>query len=312
MQASEWGGQQDQTIYQELTPVLAEEWLEKHHFAGQRRIHPERVEAYANDMRHGLFGPSDYHFAKLDEWEPMMNGRHRCKAVLESNCTVKARVHYIPISTKEDAGVVYSWYDVAGMRSQAEILSAMGTDIGRGLLSVTQNACTLLISGFEQVPAGSGLTVRSSSSLEVKRRVTEDWGSYAEAYLAVIVGYTQRMSQILRRQSVMSIGMVTMRHCPEKAAPFWAQLAANDVRPETPQHLLMNLFLDKKANAFLPYVWARMVAHAWNSYHDGKSIKQLRLGESIIRQPIVIKGTPYDGKKVKTYTYEGEQEEEAA
>jgi hypothetical protein len=31
---------------------------------------PDRVDAYAADMRNGLFGPSDFHFAVLDDWAP--------------------------------------------------------------------------------------------------------------------------------------------------------------------------------------------------------------------------------------------------
>lgn len=311
MQLSEWNVSEDgeRTRYVQLGPPLAEEWLEQHHFEGQRRIHPERVEAYADDMRRGLFGPSDFHFAVLGDWQPMMNGRHRCKAVLESNCTIRARVHEIPITTREDAGVVYSWFDVAGLRSQDEILSAMGVEVAQRLIAVTRNACNLIISGFELIPVGSGLRVRSSSALQIQRRVMEEWAPYAQSYLGLVAGQTQRMSQILRRQNVMAVGMVTMRYCEEKAVPFWSQLAANDVRPETPQHLLMDLFLDKRSAAFAPYRWARLVAQAWNHYYEGKAVKVLRVGEAILRQPILIKGTPYDGKKVRAYGFVPEGEE---
>lgn len=301
----------ERTYYCDVTPALAESWLQHHHFEGQRKIHPERVEAYAEDMRHGLFGASDFHFAVLartgGDWRPMMNGRHRCAAVLASNCGIRARVHEIPIEKEEDAGVIYSWFDVAGLRSQGEILSAMGTEVSARLLNVTQQACTLLISGFELVPVASGLLVRSSTNLQVKRKVMEEWAPYAQSYLGVVVGQNARMSQILRRQNVMSVGMVTMRHCEEKAVPFWTQLAVNDVRPETPQSLLMDLFMDKKSGAFPAYKWARLVAHAWNYYYEGKAIKVLRVGEAILREPIAIRGTPYDGKQIHAYGFvEGE------
>lgn len=299
-------GEGERTRYEDLTPELAQRWLKEHDFAGQRRLHSERVEAYANDIRHGLFGTSDFHFAVLGDWQPMMNGRHRCNAVLAANRGIRARVHEIPIETREDAGVVYSWFDVAGLRSQGEILTAMGTQISARLLNITERACNLIICGFELLPLASGLRVRSSSALQVKRRTVEEWGPYAQAYLGVVIGQNARMTQILRRQNVMSVGMVTMRWAEEKAIPFWTQLASNDVRPDTPQSLLMDLFLDKKSAAFAPYHWARLVAHAWNYYQEGKAIKTLRVGEAILRQPIVIRGTPYDGKKVLAYEFEAE------
>lgn len=309
MQPSEWMGTgEERTTYRDLNPALAQEWLEKHPFGGQRKLHMDRVEAFARDMRNGLFGPSDFHFAVLDEWQPMMNGRHRCTAVLAANATIRARVHEIPIAKREDAGVVYSWFDLAGMRSQGEILAALGTEISSRLLNAAQNACGLIISGFEAIPAASGARVRSSTALVIKQRVIEEWAPYATDYLGLIVGQSRRMSQLLRRQTVMSVGMVTVRYAKERAIPFWNQLALNDVRPETPQSLLMDLFLDKRADAFPGPRWARFVAHAWNHYYDGNSLKFLRLGEAAITQPILIKGTPYDGKKVRSYAFETEQE----
>jgi hypothetical protein len=313
VQASEYaGGGGERTRYLDLTPALAEEWLERHHFAGQRAIHPDRVDAYANDMRNGLFGPSDFHFAVLDDWEPMMNGRHRCQAVLASNCTVPARVHEIPIAKKEDAGVVYSWFDVAGLRTAPEILSAMGTQVSAGLLPVMQAACNLIVAGFEMVPEGSGMRVRSSTSLEIKRRVIEEWEPYARAYLDLICGQSEKRRRILQRQNVMSVGMATMRYAKAKAAPFWLQLAANDgLRPETPQHVLMDLFLEKKSSEFPHYVWARLVAHAWNNYHEGRSLKILRIGSAAIRDPILILGTPYNGRTVRAYAFATGEAEKA-
>lgn len=73
----------------DLTSTLAEKWLGQNH--GNRNVRTSKVKAFARDMRNGawLTDGSPFRF----DWNGvLMDGQHRCEAVIESGATVRALV----------------------------------------------------------------------------------------------------------------------------------------------------------------------------------------------------------------------------
>lgn len=67
-----------------LTPALATHWLADQRNAGT--LIPERIELFVDDMRHGRWtGPSVIY---LDLAGRMLNGQHRCHAVIRSGLSI--------------------------------------------------------------------------------------------------------------------------------------------------------------------------------------------------------------------------------
>jgi hypothetical protein len=72
-----------------LTPTLAEKWLGQNR--GNRNMRTAKVKAFSRDMRNGAWGTdgSPYRF----DWNgALMDGQHRCAAVIEAGATVRALV----------------------------------------------------------------------------------------------------------------------------------------------------------------------------------------------------------------------------
>lgn len=73
----------------DLTPTLAEKWLGQNH--GNRNIRPRKVKIFARDMRNGAW-LTDGSPIRFDWNGILMDGQHRCEAVIESGVTVRALV----------------------------------------------------------------------------------------------------------------------------------------------------------------------------------------------------------------------------
>ena len=72
-----------------LTPTLAEKWLGQNH--GNRNMRPMKVKAFTRDMRNASWGTDGSPF-RFDWNGVLMDGQHRCAAVIESGATIRALV----------------------------------------------------------------------------------------------------------------------------------------------------------------------------------------------------------------------------
>lgn len=73
----------------DLTPAVAEKWLGQNH--GNRNVRQTKVKAFARDMRNGAW-LTDGSPIRFDWNGILMDGQHRCEAVIESGATIRVLV----------------------------------------------------------------------------------------------------------------------------------------------------------------------------------------------------------------------------
>lgn len=111
-----------------LTPALAEKWLGQNH--DNRNLRPVKVRAFARDMRNGEWTTSGQP-VQFDWNGVLIDGQHRCEAVIESGVTIRVLVvkgldpkakQVIDTGTKRTPGDALRF---AGYKSDPNILGAV-------------------------------------------------------------------------------------------------------------------------------------------------------------------------------------------
>lgn len=75
--------------WRNLTPHLAETWLGQNH--DNRNLRPEKIRAFARDMRNGEWTTTGQPI-QFDWTGNLIDGQHRCEAVIESGVTIRVLV----------------------------------------------------------------------------------------------------------------------------------------------------------------------------------------------------------------------------
>lgn len=109
-----------------VTPVLAEKWLNMNH-PSNRRKRPQKIEAYAHDMRGGAWNSDSgetIKFASVDEIEWLIDGQNRLSAVIEADTAIEFDVvHGLSQDTIGilDSGVARTAGDTLRIRGAVEV-----------------------------------------------------------------------------------------------------------------------------------------------------------------------------------------------
>jgi hypothetical protein len=92
--------------------------------------------------------------------------------------------------------------------------------------------------------------------------------------------------------------LVTLRHAEVEAKEFWKTVAQDDaVSAGTPEKRLITMLTSEPWDKYHPNADARKVAMCWNARFLDRN--PLRMSPQRADEPIVIAGTPYDGKLVR-------------
>lgn len=123
----------------DLTPAVAEKWLGQNH--GNRNVRTAKVKSLARDMRNGawLTDGSPYRF----DWNGVLiDGQHRCEAVIESGITVRALV--IRGLAPETREVM----DTGTKRTPADALFFAGYDQNKNVVAAAARIALARESGY--------------------------------------------------------------------------------------------------------------------------------------------------------------------
>ena len=120
-----------------ITPALAKQLLEQN--PKNRNISQRAVDAFANDMKNGRWNNNGQTFV-ISESGYLLDGQHRCAAVLQSRVTISAFV----VRGAPDA--VFSTLDTGRSRSLADLLSIDGY-MNTKKLQATAAICWAYVSG---------------------------------------------------------------------------------------------------------------------------------------------------------------------
>lgn len=285
-----------------ITPDLAGRWLTDHAYEMQRSARPSHVAYLANEAVKGRLECDLVVLCHVGNSAFLTDGQHRLNAIAESGTSVEQVVLHRFCVDMAEVNRDYAHRGRGMIRTPADAYRANGLAADLGFtatqLNVMAGCLWSMLDGFRRAPRQHLLR-----STDVRSQFIQDWAVEGSAYFNCIAGADRATSILFHRASVMAVGLVTLRHQEAVATEFWETIAKDDgLRDHTPEKTLLKWLRNYPANAFTPDVYARYVAAAWNAKYSGEECRLLRAsGPS---SPILIKGTPYDGKTVQALPYE--------
>lgn len=178
-----------------LTPELAQKFLENN-FVGNRNIRPTRVHAIASDILEGRWNPnySRYDTLKFTNDNILINGQHRCKAVIEANTPVLIWVEYgVPI---ED----YAGLDDVSPRTTADCL--IGISNAKNVATLAKVACAVEDGSAGLYSAVNGIMeyLPKHEQIKVTKRQMLEKVEAENDYLQKIIRYGQNAARYLGKK----------------------------------------------------------------------------------------------------------------
>lgn len=295
--------EQDRSEVITITPEMASAWLENRMFSGQRSVRPGKVEYLVNEILHDRMEPAEMRLCHLGEQVILTNGQHRLHAIIKAGRGIKANVFHRYCESEDEVKADYASVDVGG-RNQMDRTKAYGLGEFLGFTSrqvETFSGCLpVLIDGFVNTQTKDPRCI----SVRVRCDFMFDWANEAQAYKEIACSAEEVYKSLFWRSQVMSVAMVTLRHCRDKALTFWTVVADNNglIKGNPARACLQFLLAHKARGEYSQGAYARFIASTWNAYHDGRPL--IQAGKTDEAKPILIKGTPYDGKKYVRLGYE--------
>lgn len=286
-------------IVEEITPEVASEILDHEMFDRQRKVRRYHVIYLSRLMQAGDFQPSEIKFAVTpDGRRHLINGQHRLLAIVPCGMPQTVLITTVSAHSMAHVSALYSAEDRGLSRTLADTYGAhdLATAIGlpQHFLARATGAMPLLELGFSPRPTGYRM-------LDTKRiRMLTDWSDELRSWIEIVGPYGPGTSGAGRfnRAAVIAVGLVTLRFQKDGASHFWKTAVENDgLKKGEPVRALVDYLADRTSSAGnLNYLYSKCVARCWNAYYEGRELRIVKAGGA--SDPILILGTPYDGKRV--------------
>lgn len=257
-----------------LTPELAQEFLERLP-ERQRTLSQPSVDMYASDMLEGewIFAGDPIRFNINDE---LVDGQHRCTAVVESRRSVPALV-----IRGLDADAILN-LDNGRRRTFSDDLRIKGYANHTALASITARVWHWEHGnfGFKGVPM-----VRHALYANTNPTRSQLWATLLEhPELVEVTTHAQRIYRYLGNVSVTVIGFswwLLGQADVDKREAFFHELVTGSARnnPEYPINVLRRVATRRMSTTErLPaWVWLAYIIKAWNAWYNEQSISFLRM-----------------------------------
>lgn len=278
-----------------VTPELAHDWLIDRAYPRQRPLSPTHVRFLMDVMRRGEFQSGEVQFRRLDGKLFLVDGQHRLTAIDRTRLAQPMRVYTMDVSSEEEIARDYVRLDRNKQRNLADSYTAFNLE---GQLRLGRNDVTRLGAAVQVI--GRDFSTHhgheyQSRALEQRVAAMQGWASEARSWFASIQGAQVGLNMTLRQAAVMSVGLVTLRHVPDRARGFWREVALNEgLRAGQPARALVS-FLLQTGRYGRPHEGTveRAVSKCWNAYYQGRELSMVQAGDP--SRPIKILGTPYGG-----------------
>lgn len=300
------------TYFVEMTPALAEQWVNNFRYDKQRTVRRWRVNKYAEEMSKGEWLPGyPLQLGVLNGKRVCTDGQHRQLAVIASQTTQTFTVIELECETETDVANLYYKTDRNMARSAMDMYRTTDMSATTGMnstqLSALSAAVALLHAKFGKI---SGQGRLSDAALH------DQMLHYADAcgcYFEVTEGHPQSMRKALLRSPVVAVAITTFHYAVSKfgsqlVEDFWRGMALDDGLRQGDPRKVANDHLrttnlgngrSEGAKTVLTDYQARYLANCWNKWVKGESYSTntRNQGSKVfdVKAPIVIDGTPWNG-----------------
>ncbi len=296
---------------EQVTPEKAAEYLGCI-YDHQRKLRKHHVSFLANEMRNGRFMPTAEIHLMFRNGEPsMVNGQHTCAAIVEygkpvavtMRKTIVKEVGQIALTYAfgHDTGLRRTFNDAVGAYNLAEATGLTNAQV-QALSSAIRHICGGFYQPRNQQSQKGELTRRDSPADIVE--YIHAWATEAKLFFNTTFRCDHNITRLLEKRGVLSVAILTLYYQPEKAIDFWRGVAMPDgILWADPRMTARRALEDSKgktgANAVSAARLSRQLARCWSAYYRGEELKQIKILDETA--PIIMFGTPYNGKQPRSY-----------
>jgi len=277
-----------------IDPQRALKILENCPYDNQRRLNHAHIAEIVDLMRKGTFETTTLSFCSLQKSPHnflLLDGQHRLWAVVESGKPYTFRCQFDSVSDMEEMGRLYASLDAGLIRNMRQRLQALdgGEHTPDHLAQV--GGCVLFIEhGFET----SAIKKKPDwKNPQVRLAKFRQWEEEYDLLSECMMGASSKVRKQFMRAGSLSVFLVAARFCPVQTRMLANEIGDNaNLEKFSAAWHYHNFFLDRELPDWPQY--ARYVAAMWGAHYRGKTVQKLYSREA--GQPMLIAGTPYDGK----------------
>jgi len=291
--------------HERITPQAARTILLHERYERQRPLDLGVVQEYALAMLNGEFRQGTViSFCVYQGTRYLVNGQHTLEAICRSGVTLELGLEEIQIESLEERAYWFSKYDRLKLRSLKQIYDANGiheaVNMNKSQADCLGACLPLLASGFSSVPRSRGSMRMYTSNPRLRMDFIRAWADEASRFYTAITGAPGTLSMNIRRAPVLAVALVTYRFTGTDADDFWMNVCQDDGLHQGDQRKALHIFLrTTKLSEYQPHAYSRYVAAAWCRHWKGQRGKNIQ--PQVEHQPILIEGTPHDGKEIWRY-----------
>jgi hypothetical protein len=260
-----------------VTPFMAKDWLNYCNNAN-RKLSPQRVQSYVNDMLQGNWLEDTGESIKFDTYGTLLDGQHRLAAIVKSQKSLNLHI----VTGLENS--VFKVLDTGKTRSGNDALNIYGVKSSNSLASVLQKYKMLK----------SNLTKTNKQTSLTNTELINLYNSN-DVYWAEKINYAQvqykKFNHVLSKSNIGAFSAVFDEKNIDKSKSFFEELCTGkNITNESINVLRDKLIKDKisKVNKLSYKVYYAFIIKTWNAYVLEKEFKMLRFDENIEEFPNIL------------------------
>ena len=291
-----------------VTPDKAREFL-SYNYAHQRKLRPAWVKYLTNEMQEGRFMPTAEIHVMYRNGEPVLiNGQHTCNAIVAYGKPVRATVRKTSTGEVGQIAMMYSLGHDNGMKRTFS--DGLGAYAVADTIELGPEYTQRLATAIRHIRAGftsdSRIKTVSPATLAEMVNALPVYAPAAKFFwnnVTAPAGDFSRIRSSISKRGTLSVLVVTYRYRQQDAHKFWEAMVNPGLSDNNPIWYARRAIEDSmnqrgKGYSVKPEMLSRMLAKCWNNYLSGTPMKQaVRKSDIDEVAPIVISGTPYNGRQ---------------
>lgn len=279
-----------------VAPGIAGRIVDELNFPGQRKVKKARVAENLARLTSGAWEPhvSILVFCELPDGSlVLINGQHRCCAIVEFAIPVLTKIDIIPARDDDHVRSLYAKYDgQESVRTQTELVKASGLaeafDIKTKTAEILIKAVPIIVNGMEPSTRVAGKEHLNQFAFRLDSAMP--WEREAQEFDAIIAKADPHIRRYLLRAGTMAVALYTLRYCRDQALHFWDGVARNDgLRKTDPRARLLADFSIRNNSSGSARQSVQQSVIPWNAFYENRELKIIKCIEGA---EIVIAGTP--------------------
>lgn len=274
-------------------------------YSRQRDISANWVAVLSREMALGRFTTNTIKYAVLGTERYMINGQHTLTAIIKAGVSLPLPVEEFFVDSDEDIAMLYAHEDLQRKRGFADSMRAFDMPERLGL---TRTYIENVASALKWCKSNFGADSKMFRSItqDDLREWVPNWAWEMKQMLRAISPCDSASRNLVLKQSVLSVALMTLRYSPDKATEFWRQVAQDDgLSRDDPRKTVREWLKNNTirptntSQSVSPISVSRYVALGWNAWYEGRPLKILRVRDT--SAVLKLAGTSFSGNQSENF-----------